>query len=148
MGNLYGVAGQPPLAVVAACIGAADVAVASGTETNVIASGALAAAFPGNYYPVMTGLLAVLLGATAPTGLTVAFRIGAGSDVDSYTVATALLVNAATIQIPICLVGASSGTAWIGAGSTLNVTLNPVAQAVTAKFVGSRCLFQLLRAPD
>jgi hypothetical protein len=137
-----------PLALPAVYVPASDTTCASSTATTVVTTGAIAALDNGNYYPLLLGVLTVLLGATAPSALTVKFILGAGTAVDTYTVEPALLVNAAELVIPITLVGANSASAWAGSGSTINVQVTPTGQAVTCLKVGSRILAALFRGPD
>ncbi len=146
MGNVWGIAEPTPLPAV--FTPAADVACAAGTETTVITTGALSTPNPGNYYPRLYLSLAILLGAVAPTALVIAFRLGIFVDVDSYTVAPALLVAASTLYPSVTLVGLNSGSIWITPGSTINITVTATAQAVTCKQVGSRALVGLFRGPD
>jgi hypothetical protein len=142
-GNIYGVA-NPGLTPVSA-IPSADVTLTAGSEVTVITSGALAAFAPGEYCPVIHVVLAVLLGATAPTALQFAFKIGSGSDVDTYVVEPGLLVALAEFTLTIFLLGVPDPAAWIGAGSTINVTDKATTTACTVKKVGSRALFGLSR---
>jgi hypothetical protein len=146
MGNVYGIAN--PGVIAGVYTAGSDVVCNAGAETTVLTSGALSAPGPGDYYPVIFGVLVVLLGATPPGALTYAFKLGAGSDVDSNVVAAALLIANATLNFPIFLAGANSGTAWVGAGSTINITLLATVQNVTWKFSGSRAVVALFRGPD
>ena len=146
MGNIYGVAN--PLAIPAVYVPAADVALPAGTETTIVTTGAIAQIGPGNYYPEIDITFSVLNGATVPTALTAAFKIGAGSDVDSFEVAPAALVAADTESFTVKLIGASSGTAWVGAGSTINITLLAAGNAATLKAIGTRAIVALKRGPD
>ena len=144
----YGNASPLLAAAAFATVGGADVTLTAGTETTIATTGALVAAYPGNYYPLIFCTLAILLGATASTALVIAFKLGSGADVDTYTVPPALLVANATILIGVTLVGVNSAINWIGAGSTINVTGNATTTAATAKNVGSRIVPQLVQGPD
>jgi hypothetical protein len=137
-----------PLALPAVYVPANDTSCTSSTATTVITTGALAALDNGDYYPLIWGVLTILLGGTAPSALTVKFILGSGSAVDTYTVEPALLVNSAELVIPIVLVGANSASAWAGSGSTINVQVTATGQAVTCKKVGSRLLVALFKGPD
>lgn len=148
MGNVYGIASPNPLAASYGCVGGADVTLTSSTEVTFITTGAIVALGPGDYYPVIWGVLVNYLGATAPSALVIAFKLGSGSDVATYTVDPGQLVNSAKIVVPFCLVGANSGTAWTGLGSTINITANGTGQASTAKNVGSFAVVMLVRGPD
>ena len=142
-GNIYGVANPNFTPTVA--IPSADVTLTAGSEVTCITSGAIAGYGPGAYTPVIYALLTVLMGATAPTALQFAFKIAAGTDVDTYVVEPGLLVALAEIAILVPLLGVSDPAAWIGVGSTLNVTGKATTTACTVKKVGSRALFTLLR---
>ena len=101
----------------------------SGTGTNYTA---------GQDFNVMAGL-------ATPAMVSGRFKIGAGSDVDTYVVEPGLLVNLAEFTITVPLLGVSDPAAWIGAGSTINVTGKATTTACTVKKVGSRALFTLQR---
>ena len=146
MGNVYGIAS--PLALPASYTAGADVTLTAGTETTIITSGVINAPGPRDYYPLIWLAVAILFGATAPTALTFAFKLGAGSDVDSQAVAVASMVANATTYYYIPLIGANSGTAWVGTGSTINITALAATTAATFKFAGSRALVALLPGPD
>lgn len=146
MGNVYGIAS--PMALPAVYTAGADVTLTAGAETTMITTGAISAPGPGDLYPMIWLCVAILFGATAPTALTFAFKLGSGSDVDSLAVAVASMVANATTYYYIPLIGVNSGTAWIGAGSTINITGLAVTTAATFKFAGSRALVALFRGPD
>lgn len=146
MSNLYGVANPVLLPVVLTTGG--DVALPAGTETTVLSTSALIAPSQGFFYPLVMCHLAVLMGATAPTNLVLAFKLGAGSDVDTQAVSPATLNNGATSFYHYDLLGVASQTAWQSPGTVINITFNPTAQAATFKAVGSRVLVALFRAPD
>lgn len=145
---IWGIADPTPAALVYGTASAADVTLTAGTEVTIITTGALAALNPGPYYPIIWLLVAVLFGGTASTALQFAFLLGSGSDVDTYVVPPALLVNSATIALGIPLVGVNSAGAWIGSGSTINITGKATTTACTVKGVGTRALVQLMRGPD
>jgi hypothetical protein len=144
--STWGVA--KPLPLPAVYIPANDVTCNSSTATTAITTGALSALDNGNYYPLILGVITILLGGTAPSALTIKFILGAGSAVDTYTVEPALLVNSAELVIPIALIGANSATSWSGSGSTINVQITATGQAVTCKKVGSRLIVALFCGPD
>jgi hypothetical protein len=148
MAQIYGVANPLALPAVYLTASGADVSCVAGSETNVITSGAITGSAAGSLYPRIDAFLTILLGATAPSALVIAFRLGAGADVDSFTVEPALLTNNAELMFPLALIGVSSASAWIGSGSTVNLTVKPTGQNVTVKGVGSRMVVTLLRASD
>jgi hypothetical protein len=63
-------------------------------------------------------------------------------------VAPALLVASATLNLPLYLLGANSGSLWIGAGQNVQLTVLPTGQAATFKFNGSKMIPLLLRGLD
>jgi hypothetical protein len=146
MGNVYGI--QQPWAQAASFTNGSDVTLTAGSETTMITTGNISAPGPGDYYPLIFLACAILFGATAPTALTFAFKIGAGSDVDTQAVAVASMVANATTYFYIPLIGANSATAWIGTGSTINITGLAATTAATFKFAGSRAVVWLCRGPD
>lgn len=146
MGNVWGIAN--PTGVPAPASIGSDVPCPAGAGTWTLVSSALTANTPGNYYPIVWGNLAFLCGATPPTALTFSLAINNGAYVDTQTVPPALLVASATLNIPVTMVGLNSGTAWLGAGSTVWIGVNPTGQAVTFKFAGSRLICALYRGPD
>lgn len=137
-----------PLALPAAYNPTGDVACPAATRTVIIAAAGVVAQDVGNYYPFLVCSLAILLGATPPTALSIDFGIGAGSAVDTYTLPPAILVANATVIPHFALVGANSATQWTNPGATINVNLTPTGQAVTLKQVGSRAVVALFRGPD
>lgn len=146
MGNVYGIANPGVVPTLVSTGG--DVACPAGTETTVLTSAAIIAPTPGDYFPLIWLSAAVLLGATPPTALVFAFKIGAGSDVVTFTQPPATLVANATLAATPILLGVNSGTAWVGTGSVINVTVNATGQAVTFKAGGSQALIALFRGPD
>jgi hypothetical protein len=142
--NIYGIANNPTPGLSYGTIGAIDVTLTSSTEVNFISSGVLAANFEGDYWPLIIGCLTVVLGGAAPSAFKIAYRLGSGSDVASFTVEPGLLVNSAELVIPFCFAGPSSGSAWFPTGSTINITGKGTGQASTAKAVGSYAVVLLL----
>lgn len=117
----------------------ADVACAAGTETNVI-SASIPVGFSGfNAVLFVDVACSIVLGATPPTALVVALRLGAGADVDTYTISPAGLVASAILQLAPALV-ANLSRSSAGGNGTWNVTVNATGQAVTFK-AGGRALF-------
>jgi len=146
MGNIYGVAA--PLAVPAVYVGSGNVNLIATVETTILTSGAIVAASPGSYYPLINATIAVSLANTLPTAMTFAFKLGAGSDVDSYAVSPNSMVLALWQLFSFTLVGVASPTAWIGAGSTINLTALVTGTNQVAVTNFSRMVVQLLRGPD
>jgi hypothetical protein len=147
-GNVYGIAAPATLPAIYGAVGAADVTLTAGAEVTAITTGAITAANPGDYYPLIWLWLTILFGATAPTALQFAFKLGAGSDVDTFVIEPGLLTNLGEIQVGVPLIGANSATAWQGSGSTINITGKATTTACTVKAVGSRAIVALMRGPD
>lgn len=145
---IYGVANPLATAAVYTTASAADVSVSADSKTTIITTGALTALNAGPYYPLIWLAVTVVQGATKPNALTYAFQLGSGSNVDSFVVEPGQLSNTGELFHCIPLVGANSASAWIGSGSTINITCLATAQAVTVKGVGTRALVQLVRGPD
>lgn len=128
--------------------GAADVACPAGAFTTALSVGGTSTAIvsqsPGIVIPYIAGVLIILCGAAAPTALTIGFATTSGTEIDTLVVAPALLVNNATIAIPLALIGLAAATAWLGSGLTPLLEVNPTTNAVTAKAAGSRGMFMLL----
>lgn len=120
----------------------------AGAETNVISFTAPASASPGNWGLLITGVITVLMGATAPSALSVGARFGSLADFDTYGVGVGTLVNSATVSYPVMLFLAATGAVINSAANALNVTLSPTGQNVTFKGIGSRLLLVWLRGID
>ncbi|SRR5579884_1068332 len=148
MGNIYGVANPQPIAAAYGTASSADVTLTAGSEITVITTGAIVAPSPGFWYPMIWLSWTVVLGATASTALVFAFKLGSGADVDTFTIEPGLLQNNAELQSCVVLVGVASATAWVGSGSTINITGKATAQNATFKGVGSRAVVRLIRGPD
>lgn len=144
--SVWGVA--KPLPTPLLVTAGADVAVPSATATTVLTSAALAALDNGDYYPLVLGVVAILIGATAPTALIITGALGANAAFDSFAVAVADLVALATLMIPLALLGVNSRTALAGAGQVVNIAVTATGQAVTFKAVGSRVICAAFVGPD
>lgn len=94
-------------------------------------------------YPVIFGVLAITVGATAPTAMTINYATVSGTPISSVSVAVASLVATTTVHIPFFLVGPLSSSLYVGAGVTPLVQTNPTTNAVTILQVGSYAIFQL-----
>ncbi len=144
--SIWGIAA--PGTIPAVYTNTVDVTLTAGTETTIITTGAITGVGLGDFYPVIWLAVAILMGATAPTALTFAFKLGSGSDVDSLAVAVGSLVVSTTVYYYIPLIGTNSGTAWVGSGSTINITALAATTAATFKFAGSRAMVALQRGLD
>lgn len=148
MANLYGVANPIALPAQANTIGAADVNCPAGTETNVIAIPTNVPISQGWYYPAVFAVLAISLGATPPTGVQLGARIGAGADFSYWAIYPGMLAASITLEQSFQLFGAGTILAYSTGPLTINISVNPTAQAVTARFSGSYAYAWWNRAPD
>lgn len=123
----------------------------AGTEVLGVTTTAALVGLPGqNYVPLIIGVLSFLMGATASASLVIAARFNGGSDFDTQTVDTGLLVNNATIAIPVMLIGANvrAGSAGaIGAGA-IEITGKAGTTACTLRQLASKLTVVLLPGPD
>jgi hypothetical protein len=148
MSNIYGVANPVLNASIGATVGGADVTLTAGSETTIFTFSNISSPTPGNYYPLLHCMPTALFGSSAPTALVFAFKIGNGSDVDTFTIEPGLLNNSGEHLFTFLLRGQNSGTSWIGAGSTINITGLATTNNATIKNVGSRAILQLIRGSD
>lgn len=148
MANLYGVANAPGPSVLNSTIGGGNITCPPGVETNIIASNPLIAVSQGFFFAQVLGQVAINIGATPPTALTVGFRIGAGADFWAWSWPSQYLVANAELISPLVAFTVTSQTIWQGTGSIVNVSLNPTAQQVIAFTTISYAYFNLVRAPD
>lgn len=146
MGNIYGIAN--PLATPAVYVNTADQTLTAGTEVTIITTGALTALNPGTYVPMIWLYANILMGASLPSALQFAFKLGSGSDVDTQVVDVADATASKGWQYAVPLIGVPSATAWIGSGSTINITATATTNAATFKYATSRALVLLLRVDD
>lgn len=146
MANLYGVANAPGPSVFSQA--ATNITCPPGVETTVIASPALIATSQGYFLAQVSGQLYINMGATPPTALTVAYKLGAGSDSASYPIPGQYLTANGNIIVPISFLTLYFSTAWQTPGTVINITLNPTAQQVIVFNLCSNAFFVLLRAPD
>jgi len=132
--------------------GAADVTCAAGASTTALSVGgagtALSQSNPDSVIPTVFGVLVIVLGATAPSALVIAYCETTHTAIDSYTVLAALLVNSATLVVPISFVGSASRSSYAGSGASPLITVSPTGQAVTVKNGASRAVWQLAVATD
>lgn len=143
--NLYGVANAGILAGVSA---QGQVTCPAGVETPVIGTAPLIAPSQGFYYPAIFWFVDITLGASLPTQLRFAFRIGTGSDLDVMQYDLAALVASTTINFTAVMFGNPSSVPWQAPGSVLQATINPQTNGVTANSAAGRAWFALFRAPD
>lgn len=124
----------------------ADVACPAGTETNVLI-GATNLILPNavDYFLMVSGVMVVTFGASPPTALSIGARIQGAADFDSQTIYPSLLVASATLICPFTLSSPTSRSLWANTAGPVCISVNPTAQAVTARANGSRyCLAALV----
>lgn len=146
-GNAWGTACPTPLPK-GFSPGQGDVAVPAGQSTLVLDCGGLLAVSPGTYYPVITGVLAVLFGAVAPGELFISASYEGGSNFDGYQTAPGLLVALSTVLVPVCLVGPATENFYPRSTPPLNLYVYTDTQPVTVKTIGSRIKVAICRGPD
>jgi len=144
-GNAYGIAlpSSGPHVVSAG----ADVTLTAGTETTFFTEAA-GAPNQGNYQYIVWLNLWVSFGASAPTALVFAAKIGAGSDFDSVTVDPASLVASTHVQYNFMLFSPESSTNYVGAGSTINITGLATTNNATLLHLYSRGIRLIYRVND
>jgi hypothetical protein len=145
---LYGVANPLAVPALAGTIGSADVVCSAGVETNVIAISVNPPISQGWYYPVVEGSLAVAIGATSPTGVIVAGRIGAGADFASQGMMSASLSPNFNLNYFFMIFGTTTFLAYPIGASILNISILSVGQAITIRNNGSQAYGYWQRAPD
>lgn len=142
--NLYGVASPVALPLTGEAVG--PVNCNPSVETIIVTMPAMAAPSAGYFYPMLWFSCSVQQGATVPTSITIAAKIGAGSDFDSFYVVPASYMVNNYGYFSSALVGAASNVAWQGSGSVLNLTCNPAGQLVIVYNI--KWVAALFRAPD
>lgn len=148
MANLYGIANGTPNAVTQAAVsGGGNTTCPAGSETTIFSIPAFAMS-PGYFYPVIFVQMWIGYGATVPTTLQVAAKIGAGSDFDTLPINTGVVTASTNVFYCYVLVGPESQTVYVPPGVTINVTLAPTIQAVTLIGGGSRTMLWLSRGQD
>ena len=95
-------------------------------------------------YPVICGVLSILLGGTAPSAMVITYATTSGTPIDTITVNPALLVASTTLTIPIFFIGPLSSSLYLSPGKDPLIQVNGTGQASTLKFAYSRAVFQLL----
>ena len=127
-----------------------DQACPANTETNCIIAGSPLNVISGsiNYAPLIIGTIVLSMGATPPTTLVVAARIVGAADFDSMTVSPLLMVANATFAMSFVLTGSSVRGVWNFPSGNLAISVNPTAQAVTARANGTRMCPSLIVSSD
>ena len=143
-GQVYGAA--VPFPTPAVYTKGSNTTLTAGTETTFITTGALTAYSPGTWYPLIFLTADILQGGTAAAALKFAFKLGSGSDVDSYVCDPNLLVNSGTQTWAVTLVGTPSNSNWAGSGSTINITGLATTTACTVVYTATRAVVLLLPA--
>ena len=148
MANFAGTLFNQTLPASYGTVSAGDVTLTADSEVTFITTGTIKTNYPGDFYPMIWGVATIYLGGTKPNALTLAFKIGSGSDVATFVVDPGQLVNSAKLVIPCAFVGANSASAWYPTGSTINITALGTAQASTAKNVGTFAIVSLMQGPN
>lgn len=142
--NLYGVANPVILPITASAAG--PVSCSAGVETTLMSTPALVAPSAGYFYPLIWFTFTLNLGATPATGLTIAFKIGGGSDVDTFFTAGFGSYASNYTWLATTLLGQPSNTAWQAPGSIINITGNSGGQL--SAIYNMKYVVALFRAPD
>lgn len=148
-GSIWGVANPIPLPAVFSP--GSDVTCTAGAEVLCVTTTNPLTGVPGqNYVPWIFGCLAFLMGATASAALVIAARFNGGSDFATQTVDTGMLVNSATLSIPVALIGATLRCLGNGNYGTkqIEVTAKATTTACTCRQVASQIMIALLPGPD
>ena len=144
-GAIWGVANPWPLPVIYAP--ASDTTLTAGSEVLAITTTSALVANPGQpYVPVIFGCGVFTMGGTASAALTIGARFTGGSDFATQVVPAGVLVNSATIMVPICMVGASALAAGSGAfgGAAIEITGKTTTTACTWTKIGSAVMIMLI----
>ena len=141
----WGVAHPWPLPVIYAP--ANDVTLTAGSEVTAITTTSALIGQPGRaYIPVIFGCGIFTMGGTASAALQLAARYHSGSDFATQVVAAGRLVNSATIEVSICMIGASvtanpDGTVGTGA---IEITGAATTTACTWTKIGTAVMIMLI----
>jgi hypothetical protein len=130
-------------------IPAADVTLTAGTPVLIATTTTgLVAGTPGGYAPLLLCTVVSVQGGTAASALKYSFRFNGGADIASYTLEPGELVNSAERSDSFVLVGVESASAWVGAGTIVELWGSATTQAVTVKKVGTQFLPLLLQGAN
>jgi hypothetical protein len=128
----------------------ADVTLTAGTAVTAVHSQSGGTSVPliqtnhFDVYPILMGVLTIVLGATPPSAVVISYATTSGTAIASFTVEPGLLTASAELMIPIFLAGPLSSSLYVGTGVDPLIQVNCTGQAATAKKVGSQVLFQLV----
>jgi len=144
-GAIWGVANPWPLPVIYAP--ASDTTLTAGSEVlGVTTTSALVGQAGQPYVPVIFGCGVFTMGATASAALVLGARFTGGVDFANQTVPAGVLVNSATIMVPIMMVGASVlalGNGNVGTGA-IELTGKTTTTACTWTKIGSAVMIMLI----
>jgi hypothetical protein len=96
-----------------------------------------------DFYPLVMGVLAIVVGIAAPTALTISYAIVSGTPIATFAVNPTALIVSTTVLVPFFLHGALAQAAFQGAGVTPLVEVFPTTNGVTVAALGSSAIFQL-----
>ena len=148
-GSIWGVANPTPLPAVFSP--ASDVTCTAGSEVTCVTTTSALTGNPGqNYVPIIDGCMAFLMGGTASAALVIGARFHSGTDFATQTVDTGMLVNSATISIPVMMIGANARCAANGnyGSGAIEVTANATTTACTCRHVATQLRVYLANGPD
>ena len=144
-GAIWGVANPWPLPVIYAP--ANDVTLTAGAEVLGLTTTNVLIGNPGQpYVPVIFGCAVFTMGGTASAALTIAARFNGGSDFATQVVPAGILVNSATIVVPVMMIGASALAAGSGAfgGAAIEITGKTTTTACTFTKIGTAIMIMLI----
>lgn len=96
-----------------------------------------------DFYPLVMGVLAIVVGIAPPTTLTISYALISGTPIATFAVNPAALIASTTVLVPFFLVGPLSQSKFSGAGATPLVEVFPATNGVTVSVSGSSAIFQL-----
>ena len=144
-GAIWGVANPWPLPVIYAP--ANDVTLTAGAEVLGVTTTSALIGNPGQpYVPVIFGCAVFTMGGTASAALTIAARFNGGSDFATQVVPAGILVNSATIVVPVMMIGASVlslATGAVGAAA-IELTGKTTTTACTWTKIGTAIMIMLI----
>lgn len=148
MANVYGVANPNPIPTLSGTIGAADVAIPAGTETNFSSTPANLPTLPGWFYPAIYGNVTITFGATPPTLVNINCRLNNGADIESMVIHGGFYVANGSLLVPVNF--QCQGTFVSNPSGTWNFQLSctSASQGLTIRAAGTWLWCQWMRAPD
>lgn len=144
----WGTSRPDGLPTIVATVGAADVTLTSSTAVaGFTPAAALIAPAAGTWCYVVEVNATIVLGATAPSAMTIILQTGTPTTLDTFTLPAANLVNSAILNLGFTLVGTGSASLYFPTGDTPSITFNGTGQASTLK-AHSRAVFSFRLIAD